>query len=347
MAPLRHARRVARLSQRDLARRAGVSQSLVARIESRRVDPPVGQMQLLLGLCGMRWELQLVGGGVTPALGSARNTLVQRRARRRDDASAGRRMRENAAARDMAISLADEWVTGREIRRRCKEARLAERAAQAGIYAALVSADDDEARGWVSVDAKASQAVCSAAIRLFEVSLVDRLPAILGDPESTELRELLTALADEWACPRVALTGSLARAVWSPSYRLPARPVVELAPLRGRREAHEFLAGVRAVPCGEPRMFRLGRLRLRLLPTAPQSTSLVLVRFGKVRPAVPVARPESRPGAACDRHAVRAALAAAGRDRRGRRHPPYHETWDGAVRPWWVASTVGRASTVG
>lgn len=352
MAALRHARRVARLSQRDLARRAGVSQSLVARIESRRVDPPVGQMQRLLGLCGMRWELQLVGGGVTPSAGAGRNALVQQRARRRENASAARRMQENAAARKMATSLADAWVTGREIRRRCKEARLAERAAQAALFAALVSADDDEARGWVVADARASQEVSSAAVRQFEVPIIDRLPAALVDPEAADLRDLLFALADDWACPRVALTGCLARAVWSPSRRLPPHPIVDLAPLRGGQEAVEFMAGVRATRCGGAQMFRLGSLRLRLLATAPQSTSLVAVRFEKRVSAIPVARPESRPGAACHRHAVRAALAAAGRDRRGRRHPPYHETWDGAVRPWWVwparlvgADAFGEAST--
>ena len=86
VAALRHARRVARLSQRDLARRAGVSQSLVARIEARRVDPPVGVMRRLLGLCGMRWELQLHSAGVTPAASRARQTMIREQARHRGDA---------------------------------------------------------------------------------------------------------------------------------------------------------------------------------------------------------------------------------------------------------------------
>ncbi|MGB9376575.1 MAG: helix-turn-helix domain-containing protein, partial [Mycobacteriales bacterium] len=95
MAALRHGRRVARLSQRDLARRAGVSQSLIARIEARRVDPPVGEMQRLLGLCGLRWELQLVAGGATAAERRSRSALVRQRARRRGDAGVFRRMAEN------------------------------------------------------------------------------------------------------------------------------------------------------------------------------------------------------------------------------------------------------------
>ncbi len=336
VAALRHARWVARLSQRDLARRAGVSQSLVARIEARRVDPPVGQMQRLLGLCGMRWEFQLVAGGATPAVARARNVMVQKRARARDDAAAARRMHENAAARDTAVSAAVAFMTVRERRQRCRAARLAERAIQAALFAELVSTDDTEARRWTIDDAAASIKRLKSVVQRHEMPLVERLAAAVGDDaHSIALLHVLATLAPWAASPPVALTGAIARVVWSPSYRLRTDPVVELAALRGPREAQEFMARAGAVSIGR-RMFLLGKLRIRLLPTAPQSTSLVQCNRGRPARAVPVARPESRPGAGCDRHSVRAALASAGRDGRGRRRPPYHETWDGAVRPWWV-----------
>jgi transcriptional regulator with XRE-family HTH domain len=49
---LRYARRRASLTQRDLAERAGVPQSTVARIESSAVDPSVSLLSRLLRACG-------------------------------------------------------------------------------------------------------------------------------------------------------------------------------------------------------------------------------------------------------------------------------------------------------
>lgn len=64
---VRHARRHARLSQRGLAARAGISQSRLARIESGEVDPPLGLLARLIGLCGPRLSAQLVlAAGASP-----------------------------------------------------------------------------------------------------------------------------------------------------------------------------------------------------------------------------------------------------------------------------------------
>ena len=49
---LRHARRRKGFSQRELARRAGVQQPVVARIESGTVTPRVDTLQRLLEACG-------------------------------------------------------------------------------------------------------------------------------------------------------------------------------------------------------------------------------------------------------------------------------------------------------
>jgi transcriptional regulator with XRE-family HTH domain len=49
---IRTTRRRARLTQRELAVRAGVPQSTVARIESGAIDPRARTIQLLLRACG-------------------------------------------------------------------------------------------------------------------------------------------------------------------------------------------------------------------------------------------------------------------------------------------------------
>ena len=59
---LRHARRRAGLTQRALAARAGVAQSVVGRIESSRVDPTVTTLSRLLRACETTLEA-LPGSG--------------------------------------------------------------------------------------------------------------------------------------------------------------------------------------------------------------------------------------------------------------------------------------------
>lgn len=55
---VRRVRRVADLSQRELAVVSGFSRSLIDRIESERVDPRVGQLNALLGM--VNWGLVVV-----------------------------------------------------------------------------------------------------------------------------------------------------------------------------------------------------------------------------------------------------------------------------------------------
>lgn len=60
---LREARVRAGLTQRDLARRARTSQSVVARIEQGRCDPSTGTLKRLLAAAGFAFRAEL-----TPAL---------------------------------------------------------------------------------------------------------------------------------------------------------------------------------------------------------------------------------------------------------------------------------------
>ncbi|MBA2489122.1 MAG: helix-turn-helix domain-containing protein [Chloroflexi bacterium] len=59
---LRRARRTAGLTQRDLARRTGITQGAIARIERGRVDPRHTTLERLFIACG--WESDL-----SPAIG--------------------------------------------------------------------------------------------------------------------------------------------------------------------------------------------------------------------------------------------------------------------------------------
>ncbi|HZJ50685.1 MAG TPA: helix-turn-helix domain-containing protein [Actinomycetota bacterium] len=64
---LRHARRAAGFSQRDLAARAGVAQPAIARIETGRVVPRVDTLDRLLRACGRALEVgALYGEGIDP-----------------------------------------------------------------------------------------------------------------------------------------------------------------------------------------------------------------------------------------------------------------------------------------
>lgn len=57
---VRETRRRAGLSQRVLAARAGVSQPLVARIESGDVDPSFGRLQQLVRACGFDLDIHVI-----------------------------------------------------------------------------------------------------------------------------------------------------------------------------------------------------------------------------------------------------------------------------------------------
>jgi predicted transcriptional regulator len=55
---LRHARRRADLTQRQLSAKVGIPQETIARIEAGRVDPRVGTLDRLLEGCGFGLEHQ-------------------------------------------------------------------------------------------------------------------------------------------------------------------------------------------------------------------------------------------------------------------------------------------------
>lgn len=59
---LGHARRRAGLTQRELARRTGVAQPTIARIEGGLVDPRIGTLDRLLRACGARLSAEAVPG---------------------------------------------------------------------------------------------------------------------------------------------------------------------------------------------------------------------------------------------------------------------------------------------
>ncbi len=62
---LRHARRRAGLTQRQLATKGGIAQETIARIESGKADPRVGTLDRLLEGCGFGLEhLPRLGIGV-------------------------------------------------------------------------------------------------------------------------------------------------------------------------------------------------------------------------------------------------------------------------------------------
>ncbi|MBA2438332.1 MAG: helix-turn-helix transcriptional regulator [Acidimicrobiia bacterium] len=66
---LRHARRAAGLTQRELARRAGVPQSTVARIEGGDHQPLVSTLDRLLQACGRSLDVSpLRGAGIDRTL---------------------------------------------------------------------------------------------------------------------------------------------------------------------------------------------------------------------------------------------------------------------------------------
>jgi transcriptional regulator with XRE-family HTH domain len=70
---LKDARRTARLSQRELARRAGVAQPVVSRIERGHASPRFETLDRLLRQCGMSLELV-----ERPGLGVDRTLILDR-----------------------------------------------------------------------------------------------------------------------------------------------------------------------------------------------------------------------------------------------------------------------------
>lgn len=59
---LRYARRRAGLTQRELAERAGVAQSAIARVEAGRVSPSADRLARFVELCGLRLSAEPPAG---------------------------------------------------------------------------------------------------------------------------------------------------------------------------------------------------------------------------------------------------------------------------------------------
>jgi transcriptional regulator with XRE-family HTH domain len=57
---VREARKRSRMTQRELAEKAGTTQSAIARLESCRHDPSLATVQRLMRLCGFDLVIQLV-----------------------------------------------------------------------------------------------------------------------------------------------------------------------------------------------------------------------------------------------------------------------------------------------
>lgn len=90
---LREARRAVGLSQRDLALKAGLPQSTIARIESGGADPRVGTLERLLIACGFGLE-----AAPRPGAGVDRTLLRERLTR------TPKQRIEDAAAADRALA---------------------------------------------------------------------------------------------------------------------------------------------------------------------------------------------------------------------------------------------------
>jgi transcriptional regulator with XRE-family HTH domain len=76
---LRRIRRLADLSQRELGRAAGVSQSAIAQAESGRRDLPVGTLAAAAGLAGLRLALLDTAGNDVPVMAPDRARDLGRR----------------------------------------------------------------------------------------------------------------------------------------------------------------------------------------------------------------------------------------------------------------------------
>lgn len=78
---LRNARRRAGLTQREVAAKAGVPQSYVARVESSRLDPSVSSLSRLLRVCATTLEAMPGSGeGVDRTLFTLDKTPAERMA---------------------------------------------------------------------------------------------------------------------------------------------------------------------------------------------------------------------------------------------------------------------------
>jgi transcriptional regulator with XRE-family HTH domain len=109
---LREARRRARLSQTDLARRAGVAQSVISAYEANHREPGLGTLTKLIGATGHQLAVELVPGPRN-RLGLS-DTRLGRRLRRHRRAVLELTAQRGRNVRVFAASLAEEptipWI---------------------------------------------------------------------------------------------------------------------------------------------------------------------------------------------------------------------------------------------
>lgn len=98
---MREARRRAGLTQRELAERAGTTQSAIARLESGRTSPSFDQVQRLIRLCGFRLDVGLDpwdGSDIAQAEALLKLPVDERMTYLTDSVETMRSLREEAAA---------------------------------------------------------------------------------------------------------------------------------------------------------------------------------------------------------------------------------------------------------
>jgi len=108
------ARLRAGLSQRELARRAGTSQSAIARIEGRAVRPSLATVRRLAAACGFELRLSLVPAGTPDAVVAAYKRDVDRTLLRENlRKTVGQRLSDMEAFRKSAERLRGAVVASR------------------------------------------------------------------------------------------------------------------------------------------------------------------------------------------------------------------------------------------
>jgi len=94
---VREARRRAMLTQRELAERAGTTQSAIARLESGRTGPSFEQVERLIKLCGFSMIVRLMpydDSHLVQAKANLRKTVDQRVANNRSGVKFAMELRE-------------------------------------------------------------------------------------------------------------------------------------------------------------------------------------------------------------------------------------------------------------
>ncbi|GAA1210826.1 helix-turn-helix transcriptional regulator [Rhodoglobus aureus] len=105
---IRTARTRARISQATLARRAGIAQSTISRIEHDEIDPTWSTMQKLLAAAG--WEIDPRPTGVAQLLPAATVSRAMARSLRKDDSESAIRDLTEGVGRLIRASESGEHI---------------------------------------------------------------------------------------------------------------------------------------------------------------------------------------------------------------------------------------------